>query len=319
MTTTSANGDVPRSTLAGLLGQGITSSLTPEMHEREARRQGIRYVYKIVDLGDDQVDHQHLSRLLEFAVELGFDGLNVTHPIKQAMVPLMDRVTAEVTAIGALNTVLIADGQSVGHNTDVTGFARAFREGFPDAALDEVVLLGAGGAGAAVAHALIGLGTKRLLVCDHDDSRAEALVRSTRLSAEVAMRRLEAAELPNALPQASGLVNATPVGMFAHPGLPVPDAELLHPNLWVADIVYRPLVTQLLSTASSRGCRTLNGAGMAVHQAADTFELITGRTADRGAMFRDFDELVAAEDNESVHLATPGGDPPQKGIRNASS
>ena len=158
-------------------------------------------------------------------MELGFDGLNVTHPIKQAMVPLMDRVTAG--GRGDRRPQHRADRRwsAVGHNTDVTGFARAFREGLPDAALDEVVLLGAGGAGTAVAHALIGLGAKRLLVFDPDDSRAEALVRSTWLPAEVATRRLGAAELPDALPGASGLVNATPVGMAAHPGLPVPDAN----------------------------------------------------------------------------------------------
>jgi shikimate dehydrogenase len=101
-------------------------------------------------------------------------------------------------------------------------------------------------------------------------------------------------DLRKALATASGLVNATPVGMAGHPGTPVA-AELLRPELWVADIVYRPLVTSLVEAATARGCRVLSGAGMAVHQAADTFELITGRPADRDAMFHDFDEMVALE------------------------
>lgn len=291
-----------RSFLAGLIGQGVKPSLTPGMHEREAARQGIRYVYKTVDLDDARVSPDHLRELLAFAVELGFDGLNVTHPVKQAMVPLVDRVTPDVEAIGALNTVLIADGETVGHNTDVTGFAEAFRDGLPDAALDEVVLLGAGGAGTAVAHALLHCGVRRLLVADPDPDRADVLVASTgRLAPGSDVHLLDPAEIGTALRSASGLVNASPVGMAAHPGSPVP-VDLLHPDLWVADIVYRPLVTSLLSAAGARGCRTLSGAGMAVHQAADAFELITGRPARRQAMFDDFDSMVAAEIGEAARL-----------------
>ena len=305
MTITPGHPDRRRSLLAGLFGQGIKPSLTPELHEREAGRQRIRYVYKTVDLDDRQATPDHLRQLLDFAIELGFDGLNVTHPVKQTMVPLMHRVTAEVQAIGAINTVLIKDGETIGHNTDVTGFGRAFREGLPAAELDEVVLLGAGGAGTAVAHALVRLGVRRLRVVDPDAHRAEALVRSTgQLPADTEVQTLPAADLPGLLAGASGLVNATPLGMADHPGTPVP-AKLLHSNLWVADIVYRPLVTELLRAARARGCQTLSGAGMAVHQAADAFELFTGRSANREAMFRDFDEMVAAEVAKTGTPANP--------------
>lgn len=284
-----------RSYLAGLLGQGIKPSLTPEMHEREAVRQGLRYVYKTVDLADDALGRDRLAALLAAAVELGFDGLNVTHPVKQTMVPLVGRVTPEVEAIGALNTVLVDAAGTVGHNTDVTGFARAFADDLADAVRDEVVLLGAGGAGTAVAHALVAHGVRRLVVVDPDAARAEALARSVRRAAPGAdVVTAAPAGAATAVGTADGLVNATPVGMAAHPGSPVP-VDLLRPGLWVADIVYRPLHTELLRAAGDRGCRTLSGAGMAVHQAADAFELITGRTADRAAMFRDFDQLVAAE------------------------
>jgi shikimate dehydrogenase len=284
-----------RSYLAVLIGQGIGTSLTPEMHEREAARQGLRYVYKIADLPDGHVDADHLAGLLAAAGELGVDGLNVTHPVKQTAVPLVDRVTSQVEAIGALNTVLLGPDGTVGHNTDVTGFASAFAGGLPDVARDRVVLLGAGGAGTAVAHALASQGVRRIAVLDPDPSRAESLQRSVaRAGTPTEVTLLARGDLPGALAAADGLVNATPVGMAAHPGVPVP-VELLHPGLWVADIVYRPLHTDLLRAATDRGCRTLTGAGMAVHQAADAFELITGRPADRAAMFRDFDQLVAAE------------------------
>jgi shikimate dehydrogenase len=292
---TRAPADARRSFLTGLLGQGVTPSLTPELHEREAGRHGLRYVYKAVELGDGQLGPDALRRLLDAAVRLGFDGLNVTHPVKQAMVPLVDSVTPAVEAIGALNTILVHDGVSVGHNTDVTGFARAFRDGLPDADLATVVLLGAGGAGTAVAHGLVRLGVQELWAYDSRNERTEALARSVAgLRAGAVVTVLDEADVSPALSTASGLVNATPVGMAAHPGIPVA-VERLRPALWVADIVYRPLVTPLVEVATGRGCRVLSGAGMAVHQAADTFELITGRKAHRDAMFRDFDEMVAVE------------------------
>jgi shikimate dehydrogenase len=284
-----------RSILTGLLGQGVGPSLSPELHEREAARHGLRYVYKVVDLDEEDLDRASLKRLLNAALRLGFDGLNVTHPVKQAMVPLVAHLAPAVEMIGALNTILVDDGITVGHNTDVTGFRRAFSEGFPSADLTQVVLLGAGGAGTAVAHALADLGTHRISVFDPDAERVATLVRSlgrARHAADVDV--VDAGQLTSVLSAASGVVNATPVGMAAHPGSPVA-AELVDPPLWVADIVYRPLVTELLDTARARGCRTLSGAGMAVHQAADAFELFTGRTADRAAMTADFDELVALE------------------------
>jgi shikimate dehydrogenase len=294
-----------RSFLAGLLGQGVGPSLTPELHEREAARQGLRYVYKTVDLDGDRLAPERLRALLGAAVQLGFDGLNVTHPIKQAVVPLVDEVSPRVAAIGALNTVVVRDGRTVGHNSDVTGFTASFGDGLPDVDLGEVLLLGAGGAGTAVAHALVALGVRRLLVTDPDVEHLRALVRSlSGVRPQVRVDAVQPGDLPAVLARVAGLVNTSPVGMAGHPGTPV-DTGLLRPGLWVADIVYRPLRTALLRDAHDRGCRTLSGAGMAVHQAADAFELITGRPADRAAMFRDFDDLVAGE---------PGGRRPTPGL-----
>ena len=293
-----------RSFLTGLLGQGIGPSLSPEMHEREAARQGVRYVYKTIDLLDEQTHPERLRELLAAAVDLGFDGLNVTHPVKQTVVPLVDRVSDEVAAIGALNTVLIGPDGTTGHNTDVTGFARAFAEGLAGAPRDTVLLVGAGGAGTAVAHALVGQGVQRLLVTDTDAARGDALRTSVRrVAPEADVDWVPTAAVPEALAAADGVVNATPLGMAAHPGTAVP-VDLLRPELWVADIVYRPLLTELLEAAAARGCRTLSGAGMAVHQAADAFELITGRPADRAAMFDDFDALVAAEVRHAQHTTS---------------
>jgi shikimate dehydrogenase len=287
-----------RSYLAGLLGQGIGPSLSPELHEREAARQGLRYTYKTVELAGSRLDRDALAGLLAHAVELGFDGLNVTHPVKQVMAAVVDELAPEAAAIGAVNTVLVDDGCTRGHNTDVTGFAAAVRAGLADAAVDDVLLLGAGGAGTAVAHALAGMGLQRLRVVDTDPERAQRLAASVRgHRGDIEVVTGTPADLPRLVAAASGLVNATPMGMAAHPGSPV-DPQLLRPDLWVADIVYRPLLTDLVRHARSRGCRVLTGAGMAINQAADSFELITGRAADRSAMTRDFEELVADEVDE---------------------
>lgn len=288
-------GSAQRSWLAGLIGHGIGSSLTPELHEREAERQGLRYVYKVIDLPSGPVGAGRLEQLLGSAVELGFDGLNVTHPVKQSMVPLVEELSPAVAAIGALNTVLIRDGHTAGHNTDVSGFRRSFADGLPVVDRDRVMLLGAGGAGTAVAHALADLDVRRLLVVDPDRRRAEAL-RESLHDRPVEIELVPATDegIAAALASSDGLVNASPMGMAAHPGLPVPET-LLRPELWVADIVYRPLDTALLTAARRAGCTVLSGAGMAVHQAADAFELITGRSGDRRAMLHDFDELASAE------------------------
>jgi shikimate dehydrogenase len=266
----------PRSYLTGLIGAGIGSSLSPALHEHEAASQGLAYAYRVLDT--DEL-HTDVGELLARAREAGFDGLNVTHPWKQLVLAHLDDLSEAAAALGAVNTVVLRDGHAVGHNTDETGFAESFRRGLPGASLAHVVLIGAGGAGAAVGHALKGLSAERLTIVDFDRKRAERLAAA--LDAEVG-------ELD--LADADGVVNATPAGMVGHGGTPVP-ASRLRRELWVADVVYRPLETQLLRDARALGCRTLDGGGMVVLQAAGSFELFTGRSADRERMLRHFTTL----------------------------
>ncbi|WP_328557907.1 MULTISPECIES: shikimate dehydrogenase [unclassified Streptomyces] len=284
--------------LVGLIGSGIGPSLSPALHEREADRQVLRYVYRIIDIDALGVPPEAVGELLRSARDLGFDGLNITHPCKQLVLPHLDTLSPQAQALGAVNSVVFDnDGRATGHNTDITGFAAAFARGLPDAPLKHVVQLGAGGAGAAVAHALLTLGAERITVVDALPERAAALVAA--LNRRFGSDRAAAAS-PERLPAllaatdgAHGLVHATPTGMAAHPGLPLP-AELLHPGLWVADVVYRPLETELLSTARAAGCATLDGGGMAVFQAADAFRLFTGREPDSTRMLADFRQLTGA-------------------------
>ena len=270
--------------LIGLVGTGIGPSASPALHEREADELGLRYVYRLLDL---DVLRRPVADVLAAARLAGFDGLNVTHPAKQAVVAHLDELSPEAAALGAVNTVVFSQGRAVGHNTDATGFARSLRRGLPDVRMDDVVLLGAGGAGAAVAHALLSLGTGRLTVHDVEGARSARLVEALERSFGPGRARTGGID---ALADADGLVHATPTGMAAHPGSPVP-AELLHPRLWVADVVYRPLETALLAAARARGCRVLNGGGMVVLQAAESFRLFTGAEPDPARMLRHFDAL----------------------------
>lgn len=278
------------SLLAGLIGYGIQGSLTPAMHEQEGAAQGLRYVYRRIDLQALGLGVEALPELLTAVERTGFNGLNITFPCKQAIIPLLHELSDDAAALGAVNTVVLRDGRRIGHNTDASGFAEGFRRGLPDVALDRVVQVGAGGAGSAVAQAVVKLGARHLTVIDTDPTRAAQVAAD--VSARFGAGRAAAGtDLAEALATADGVINTTPVGMAKFPGTPVP-ASLLRPELWVAEIIYFPLETELLRNARALGCRTLTGGGMAVFQAVDAFRLITGAEPDAERMQRHFAAMV---------------------------
>lgn len=268
-----------RSFLCGLIGAGIQGSRSPALHEREADAQGLRYLYQKIDLDELGLGAGALPELLTAAERMGFAGLNITYPCKQAVVSLLHELSDEARALGAVNTVVLKAGRRMGHNTDCTGFAEAFRRGLPDVKRERVVQLGAGGAGAAVAHAALALGVKELTIFDVDPARSEQLAEKLGVKAGT--------DLAAAMAAADGLIHCTPTGMAKLPGLPL-RPELLRPAHWVSEIVYFPLETELLRVARSKGCRTLDGGGMAVFQAVGAFRLFTGVEPDAGRMLRHF-------------------------------
>lgn len=281
------------SVLVGLIGAGIQGSRSPRLHEREGFEQGLRYVYRLVDLNTLGSGVEMLPELIAAARRFGFAGLNVTHPCKQSVIPALDALAPDAQALGAVNTVVFEDDRAVGHNTDWWGFAESFRRGLPDVRRGHVVQLGAGGAGAAVAHAMLTLGASTLTLVDTDRSRAEQV--AANLAARFGAGRAVAGDDPAAcLAGADGLINTTPVGMAKYPGLPLP-AALLRPDLWVAEIVYFPRDTELLKRARALGCRTLDGGGMAVFQAVEAFRLFTGIAPDAERMLRHFAAMDEAE------------------------
>lgn len=251
------------------------------MHELEGARLGLDYTYILIDFDALGLADHDLGSMIDAAEALGFAGLNVTHPFKQGVLELVDELAPEANSIGAVNTVVLAGGRRFGHNTDSWGFAESFREGLAGVPMHGIVQFGAGGAGAAVGHALLSLGARNLTLCDTDLDRARRL--AARLGRHFATDVAAIDDPAAALENASGVVNATPVGMAKYPGTPFP-ASLLRPSHWVAEIVYFPAETALLQAARALGCKTLGGTGMAVGQAVKAFEFFTGIAPDRAAM-----------------------------------
>jgi shikimate dehydrogenase len=290
--------------LVGLIGSGIGPSLTPALHMTEAAHHGLHYVYRTIDLDALGIEPDGIGQILTWAERLGYDAVNVTHPCKQTVIAHLDELSPQAAGLGAVNTVLLRDGRRFGHNTDTSGFESAFRGEMGDTKPGAVVLLGAGGAGSAVADALLRLGARRLDVVDVDSARAAQLADDLSARYDAPVRAHGTPSVAELLAQADGLAHCTPTGMREHPGIPL-DPEALHARLWVADIVYRPLDTELLRTARERGCRTISGGGMAVHQAVDAFELITGIRPDAARMHREFSRLTEASGERRVPPPQP--------------
>lgn len=284
----------PTRCLIGLVGTDVHGSLSPVLHEAEAARQGIRLFYRTIDVREAAAAGVPLPELVRVAPALGFTGLNVTHPCKQQVVPLMDRLSPEAAALGAVNTITFTAAGAVGHNTDWWGFAMSLDHELPDVRRDRVLLLGAGGAGAAVGYALLHAGTRLLYITDTVPQRADQLAAT--LNDRFGAGRATPVDTPQrSASEVDGIVNATPVGMAQSPGIPLP-AEQLRPQVWVADVIYRPQETALLAAARAAGCRTLNGVGMLAFQAAAGFRLFTGVEPDPVRMLADLRRATGQAD-----------------------
>lgn len=280
-----------RTLLCGLIGAGIQRSLSPALQEEEARHHGIRMHYQLIDLDGAQRGAGVLPALIEAARVMRFAGLNVTFPCKQSVIPLLDGLSDEARTIGAVNTVVREGDRLVGYNTDGTGWSWGFQRALPGADLSRVLLLGAGGAGSACADAVLRLGAGELVIVDEDRERASAL--SARLNEHIGGGRARAGtDLSAELQSASGLIQATPTGMAARPGMPL-RAEWLRRTMWVSEIVYVPLETPLLRAARRAGCATADGGHMNVGQALRGFRLFTGLEPDAARMDAHFRRLVA--------------------------
>lgn len=288
--------------LTGLLGYPIAHTASPAMHNAGFDALGIPWVYVPLE-----VRPERLGEAVRGAVALGFRGFNVTIPHKQAVVEFLDEVSGEAALTGAVNTVRItSDGACEGFNTDGRGFVRSLRtEAGVEPAGKAFFVMGAGGAGCAVATQVALEGAARVSVCDTDAPRAEALV--GRIAQRIPAERVELVPhekkaIRDAVARAEVFVDATPLGMHEGDAMSIPP-DVLRPELLVVDLVYNPPETPLLAEAKARGCTTLGGLGMLLFQGVEAFELWTGRDAPVDVMRRALRSAVYGKESDTQETA----------------
>jgi len=251
--------------LAGVIGQPIAHSRSPQLHGHWLKKYGISGHYIPMDVAQSD-----LKTVLETIPKMGFQGVNVTLPHKEAVLELADSVTDRAALIGAANTLTFtADGRIQADNTDGVGFLANIRDYVPEwsAKSGPCVVFGAGGASRAIIAALSQAGAPVIRVTNRTRARSDALKDHFGAKIEV----IDWVQAGNVLGDASLLVNTTSLGMQGKSALRVP-LDGLRPETVVTDIVYTPLETELLRTAKAIGCRTVDGLGMLLHQAAPGFE-----------------------------------------------
>jgi shikimate dehydrogenase len=277
---------MPKTFLTGLIGAPIAHSASPAMHEQAADALGVRCHYQLIEVAG--AGSEQLRGLLDDVRRRGFAGVNITFPYKEAVVGLLDELSPDAAAMGAVNTVVVRDNRLIGYNTDTTGFARVAAGIVADSRQGSVAVIGAGGVGKAIAFALVTLGIVELRIFDADRARADRLALLLRPRG----RAVVVDSVEDAVQGAIGIVNATPVGMLPSRESPVPE-PLLHRGLWVADAVYFPLWTPLLIAAKAKGARVMTGRDLAIYQAADAFELFTGLAPSTAEMAKAFDRVMS--------------------------
>lgn len=271
---------------AGLIGNGIGPSLTPELHMAEGRALGLNYQYCRFDTAESCT----LASAFTLAVEAGYAGLNVTHPHKQSVTAHLDRLAGVAEQIGTVNTVVFSDREAVGWNTDYSGFKRALASRIGNVEGQFVLVLGAGGAGLAVTLALLDSGVARIAVTDLCQDRVQGLIDAAMSARPKArLEAIEPRQIPNGV---SGIVNCTPMGMATHPGMAA-DPATFGPECWAADIVYFPQETAFVQAARATGMRVMDGTGMALWQAVEAFRLITGHEPYAQRMQNTLSQLLA--------------------------
>lgn len=261
----------------GLIGDNIKPSQAPRLHREAGRLAGLDVSYELLippELGKgfDAIFNEGRSG--------GMRGFNITYPYKIAAVVKAEIDDPLVRKLGAINTVVFENGRARGYNTDHSGFIAAWRSAFGEENPGHTVILGAGGAGSAIAFGLAALGAPKLTIVDTDVARAKALANALDgFATEASVRdRADAA-----LGEAQGVANCTPVGMVGKPGSPI-DLSLLGPQRWAFEAIYTPRQTEFGRAAAGAGLALLGGYELFIHQGLDAFRLFTGRSVDEAAL-----------------------------------
>lgn len=251
--------------LAGVIGSPVAHSKSPQLHRHWLNTHGIAGHYIPMD-----VSRENLEQVIRTLPKMGFVGVNVTIPHKEAVMEMADQVTDRATLIGAANTLIFrTDGKIHADNTDGYGFIENLRSGISDwnPKAGPAVVLGAGGSSRAVVASLLDAGVEEILITNRTRVRADKL----REDFGHRLTVIDWVQAGNVIEDAALVVNTTPLGMVGKPELRVP-LDGLRPETVVTDLVYAPLKTHLLQVASEVGCKTVDGLGMLLHQAVPGFE-----------------------------------------------
>ncbi|MBU0678376.1 MAG: shikimate dehydrogenase [Verrucomicrobia bacterium] len=272
-----------------VLGHPIGHTLSPVMHNASIKALGLDAVYLAFD-----VSPEDLMTALSGLTTLGFAGVNLTVPLKEVAFRELSELDESARLLGAVNTVRFADGRMTGYNTDGYGFLKAIEDAFGQGIKgSNVFVLGAGGAGRAVALVCAREGARQIVLSDIDSRRTAAV------KAEVAAISGETEVLiptdssgqSDLARQADLIVQATPVGMKEE-DTPLLPAEAFRPGQRVLDLIYMYPKTGLMKNAETAGALTVNGLGMLLHQGARAFSIWTGLDPDTGAMRAALEERV---------------------------
>ena len=262
--------------IVGIIGDPVEHSRSPQMHNAAFAKAGLDYVYVPFHVHPDD-----LADAIAGFKALNVVGINVTLPHKQAVIPYLTSISREAELIGAVNTLTFIDGEIYGDNTDAPGVLRALEEnGNMSVPVGEgVVVLGAGGSARAVVVALALAGVASITIANRTVEKAISLAEEMQLKTDIPMQGIGLTDtrLPDAVRQSALFINTTTASMDPTQPLLV-SADWLQPSTIVYDIVYTPPVTPLMKAAAERGCQTLGGIGMLIHQGAISFEKWTGVT-----------------------------------------
>ncbi|MFA4905712.1 MAG: shikimate dehydrogenase [Candidatus Margulisiibacteriota bacterium] len=265
-----------------LIGYPLGHSISPAMHNAAFRQLGLDFEYVPLEVSPDE-----LAQAIEGLRALHFAGFNVTVPFKEKVMPYLDDITKLAQTVGAVNCVQNQEGKLVGFNTDAPGFLESLRE---DAGFDprgkDCLVIGAGGAGRAVATGLAESHAKTILIYDVLEEKARELAEYLSDNFDSDIRSLPLASIPASLTKSQLLINSSPIGMYPRTdNSPLPDGVKIHNKMMIYDLVYNPAETKLLKQAKAAGAKAVSGLGMLVRQGALAFTVFTGKPAPIVVMF----------------------------------
>jgi shikimate dehydrogenase len=261
----------------GLIGDNIKPSRAPQLHREAGRLVGLDISY---DLFIPKELGKSFDQIFEDSRSSGMRGLNITYPYKQVAVARVEIEDPAVRRLEAINTVVFENGRARGYNTDHSGFIAAYRAAFAETSPGPTAIVGAGGAGSAVAFGLAVLGAPELTIIDVDLGKARHLARAlARTNLKVTARD----RVDDWISSMDGVVNCTPLGMVGHPGSPI-DRRLLGSQRWAFEAIYTPRHTEFSLAAAAAGLSVIGGYELFIHQGLDASRLFIGRSVDEAAL-----------------------------------